>query len=77
MTYEQWRELGQSLGYVGPSVCYTHDGLPTTQAEDAEFDEGLDPCIHILRLYSDPSTKLQVEENHSPSQWRQANPSLI
>jgi hypothetical protein len=69
MTYEEWCQLGMAEGWVGPAVCYTHDGLPTTEAEDAEFGEG-DPCIHVMRLYSDPETKIAVEENHSPSLWR-------
>jgi hypothetical protein len=72
MDFEQWLELGIKERWVGPAVCYTHDGLPTTAAEDAEFEEG-DPCIHIMRLYEDVDTKLGVEENHSPSIWRATN----
>lgn len=72
MDFEQWLELGIKEGWVGPAVCYTHDGLPTTEAEDAEFEEG-DPCIHIMRLYEDVDTKLGVEANHSPSIWRATN----
>ena len=41
-----------------------------TQAEDDEFNEGSDPCMHILRLYEDVDMKLAVEESHSPSVWR-------
>lgn len=76
MSFQEWQALGQELGYAGPPVCYTHDGLPTTEAEDNEFETG-DPCIHIIRLYQDPETKQQVEENHSPSEWRQSSPSLL
>jgi hypothetical protein len=38
--------------------------------EEEEFENGGDPCVHILRLYHTPEHKAEVEENHSPSQWR-------
>jgi hypothetical protein len=72
MTYDEWIALGIINGWTGPAVCYTHDGLPTTQAEDEEFEMG-DPCIHILRLYDDAEVKQAVQENHSPSVWRATN----
>jgi hypothetical protein len=72
MTYDEWIALGITNGWTGPAVCYTHDGLPTTQAEDEEFEMG-DPCIHILRLYDDAEVKQAVQENHSPSVWRATN----
>lgn len=70
MTFEEWLELGFNNGWVGPEVCITHDGLPTTEEEDE--DDG-DPCIHVIRLYEDADMKHAVEENHSPSLWRAAN----
>jgi hypothetical protein len=69
LDFESWLQAGVEAGFVGVPVCYTHDGLPTTQAEDEEFEEG-DPCIHIIRCYEDEETKLEVEANHSPSVWR-------
>jgi hypothetical protein len=72
MDFEEWLKFGFDQGWCGPAVCYTHDGLPTTQAEDEEFEMG-DPCIHILRLYDDAEVKQAVQENHSPSVWRATN----
>jgi hypothetical protein len=72
MDFEEWLRIGIENNWAGPAVCFTHDGLPTTQAEDEEFDNG-DPCIHIVRLYDDESQKREVEENHSPSVWRATN----
>ena len=72
MDFEEWLKQGIENGWCGPSVCYTHDGLPTTVAEDEEFEEG-DPCIHILRLYEDETVKIGVEANHGPSVWRATN----
>jgi hypothetical protein len=70
--FSDWLQEGLDLGFVGPAICYTHDGLPTTEQEDAEFETG-DPCIHILRLYEDKDIKTSVELNHSPSVWRATN----
>ena len=41
-----------------------------------EFDEGGDPCIHILRLYEDKESKDGVECSHGPSIWRASNAGL-
>ena len=70
--FEEWLRIGVENGWCGPSVCYTHDGLPTSEAEDNEFEES-DPCIHVIRLYEDEGTKLGVEANHPPSVWRATN----
>lgn len=72
MEFEEWLQIGLSQGFCGPAICYTHDGLPTTVAEDDEFENG-DPCIHIIRLYEDEIIKSGVEANHSPSVWRATN----
>jgi hypothetical protein len=69
MTYDEWVSYGMHNDFVGPAVCLTHDGLPTTDDEDKAFEED-DICIHVLRLYGDKKIRLLVEENHSPSIWR-------
>ena len=72
MTFEQWLKLGWDNGWVGPDICATHDGLPTSASEETEFETG-DPCIHIVRLYESTDVKRAVEENHGPSVWRATN----
>ncbi len=67
---EQWLAYGRSQGWCGPAVCATHDGTPTSETEDLEFEEGFDPCIHILRLYENSIKASEVAKNHSPSVWR-------
>jgi hypothetical protein len=71
--FSDWLQEGINLGFVGPAICYTHDGIPSTESEDGQFDEGADPCMHILRLYEDLEMKKAIEENHSPSVWRASN----
>lgn len=76
ISFDVWMEIGIRKGWAGAPVCYTHDGLPTTEAEDEAWVEGDDPCLHIVRLYSDADMKEQVEANHSPSVWRRTNAGL-
>lgn len=68
--FDAWLATGLDAGFCGPAVCETHDGTPTTAAEDIEIEDGWDPCIHVLRLYSDDITRKGVERNHAPSVWR-------
>lgn len=70
MDFDEWARYGITAGWCGPPVCSTHDGTPISEVEGNQFDNGYDPCIHIIRLYTDPATKAAVEADHSPSQWR-------
>lgn len=74
MTFEEWHQIGITNNWCGPTICYTHDGLPTTADEDQQFDDGDDPCMHILRLYPEPEYRVLIEDNHSPSIWRNRSP---
>ncbi len=74
ITFDAWMELGLLRGFVGPPVCSTHDGIPMTLEEEKWFEDGDDPCIHVIRPYESPEQKKEVEENHSPTTWR--NPLL-
>ena len=73
MTADEWLKYGWDRGYCGPALCFNHDGFPTTTEEDEELDEGHDPCMHLVRLYEDQGQRREVEENHSPTQWRASN----
>ena len=70
ITFDAWMKQGVEKGWCGPPVCYTHDGLPMSEQEDMEFSEGQDPCMHIVRMYEDIEMKKRIEDNHSPSNWR-------
>lgn len=71
--FDEWLRAGMEAGFVGPAVCETHDGLPTSDLEDDEFEDGADPCVHVLRLYVDEVHRKRVERNHPPSVWRRTN----
>lgn len=70
LSFDIWLEVGIRRGFIGAPVCHTHDGVPTSAEEDEAFEEGDDICLHVLRLYTSPEHKTEVEENHSPSQFR-------
>lgn len=70
LSFEEWMWIGIHKKWCGPPVCYTHDGLPTALDEDAEWENGMDPCMHIVRMYESPEHAAAVADAHSPSQWR-------
>jgi hypothetical protein len=67
MDCSTWLRLGIEMGFCGPVVCYSHDGLPTTAVEAEDWESGHDPCIHLIRMYQDDNMRDAVEENHAPS----------
>jgi hypothetical protein len=46
-----WLDFGVSNGWCSQSVCETHDGLPWTEEEMLEWDDGNDFCVPAVRLY--------------------------
>jgi hypothetical protein len=50
MTLEQWIEYGVQRGFCTEQYCDTHAGTPLSDTENELFDEGSDPCIHVVRL---------------------------
>lgn len=49
--FASWLKIGMERGWVSGPVCATHEGLPSTDEEDAEWDAGFDPCVGALRIY--------------------------
>ena len=70
LTFDEWMAYGVEKGWCGPPVCYTHDGLPMSEHEMQGFDDGEDPCMHVVRMYEHIDMKNEIETNHSPSLWR-------
>lgn len=63
-----WIDYGVRQGWV-TEACLTHDGLPTTDEEDEAFEDGEDPCQHVLRLWPDgqpPKRRSRELENGQP-----------
>lgn len=71
LTFDEWMKIGIESNWCGPPVCYTHDGLPMSEAEYQDFlYDGNDTCIHVVRMYESPEHKMEIEQSHSPSEWR-------
>ena len=50
MDIYEWIQYGVERKYCSSPVCSTHDGLPMTDEENVQWDDGGDPCVHALRL---------------------------
>ena len=55
MTIDEWLAIVIKNNWCSDTVCSTHDSLPMTEEEEEAFDEGSDPCVHVVRLY-EPGT---------------------
>lgn len=70
LTFDQWLEIGLRSGFTTPPVCSTHDGIPMTITEDAEFMDGSDPCVYVMRCYESNEVREAVEANCGAVVWR-------
>lgn len=53
LDFWEWVEYGVDNGWIAKPVCYNHDLLPLTPVEESEIDEGDDPCIQVIRVWTD------------------------
>lgn len=51
MNLGEWLRHGIDAGYCTNPSCNTHDGPEMTEDELEQFDDGYDPCVHIVRLW--------------------------
>lgn len=64
MDFNEWAQYGIDQGWSTPPICATHDGIPHTEEEDKAWDEGEDPCVHVVRLASDPKQMEYIRINN-------------
>lgn len=64
--FNEWLQVGIKAGWVTNTHCSTHDGIAMTPEEEAEFEDGGDPCIHVLRLCHD---RAEREAALAHSRW--------
>jgi hypothetical protein len=51
MLYKLWMIFGIKQGWITEPFCNTHEGyLYLTEEQEAEFEEGGDPCVVIVQL---------------------------
>jgi hypothetical protein len=49
--FHDWLKVGIDKKWVSDLVCATHNGLPNTEAEEREWEEGFDPCVPGMRVW--------------------------
>ena len=45
-----WIKVGLDNNFCTKPFCETHDGVPLSDEEGAEMDDGGDPCINMVRI---------------------------
>ena len=53
MTFDEWLSYGQEKRWIEEGVCSTHDLIPMSPAEEADFEDGGDPCVPVLRVWTE------------------------
>lgn len=62
MTFEEWLEFGIKNGYCSEQFCDTHDGPPMHESEEKAWEDGGDPCMHMVRLGTIEDWNISTEE---------------
>jgi hypothetical protein len=47
-----WVQYGLGKGWCSEAACATHDGVPCTEEEATEWNDGDPPCEFVLRLWA-------------------------
>jgi hypothetical protein len=51
LQFGAWLQMGITKGWVSEPFCNTHDGDPyMTEEEEKEWEDGGDPCLHVVKL---------------------------
>ena len=53
MTFDEWLEFGINNKYCSREYCSTHDSGPMVETEELAWEDGFDPCMHVVRLGSE------------------------
>lgn len=51
--FDEWLDWGITQGWVTDVTCLVHGGAPVDPEEDKQFQDGEDPCVHIVRVSED------------------------
>jgi len=70
VTFDEWIQIGVDNKWCGAPVCSTHDGIPMSEEEENMWDEGSDPCHHVVRLYENEEVADAINATFSAYSWR-------
>jgi len=54
MDFDEWLAYGVDNKWCLYPVCEIHDGVPLTVDEEFQFEQGFDPCVHVIRVFESP-----------------------
>ena len=63
MNLQDWLAIGREHGLCSPIACETHEGVPQSDKEYQAWDNGEDPCIFVVRIYTEDTTMADVERD--------------
>jgi hypothetical protein len=55
MTLDEWYLYGLEHGFCSMLTCQTHDGVPMTDDEELQWEDGFDPCLYVVRVWVEGS----------------------
>ena len=53
MNAVDWLAYGIKEGFCSMPVCDIHEGVPLSEEESDAFDAGEDPCVVVMRLFTE------------------------
>lgn len=63
MDLQDWLEYGRAEGFITGVYCDTHDGVPMTEAEMDDWQDGDDPCHHSVRIIGHDESLKELARN--------------
>jgi hypothetical protein len=52
----EWLDVGIANNFCTNLVCMMHDGVPMSDTEVEAEEEGLDPCVFVVRINNEMAT---------------------
>jgi hypothetical protein len=62
--FYDWLADGIAKGFCTDVVCGTHVGLPLSQQEELDWEEGMDACIYGVRILVDSELRAEQLTRH-------------
>lgn len=51
MTFQEWIDLGISMGFCSELICVHHDEIPVTEIEEDELEFDSEMCLPLVRIW--------------------------
>lgn len=68
--FDLWVKFGHRQGWAQYPTCSSHDGVPMSLQEELDWDQGNDPCLHVIRLCESLDHHADVADNTPAMKYR-------